>query len=200
MKLVGLFAMAAIGIGMFFFRMSENDMAMAQSGTRTQRGSGTRPQSESRRSPRSQAPATTFEQKFWNYLTKAQYQNWAPGPGQSDDFYEGQSPHGKWLKLYLNRSAAGNPRNPPVGSVIVKENYGPDKKTLMAVTVMYRSKGYNPEAGDWYWVKYNPNGTVAKMSTEKGDMPIAGRAKGCIECHAGSLGDDYSFFNDNLAE
>ena len=38
----------------------------------------------------------------------------------------------------------------------------------MAVTVMYRTKGYNPEGGDWYWAKYNPDGTIAQMPPEMG--------------------------------
>ena len=101
--------------------------------------------------------------------------------------------------MYLNRTAAGNPKDLPNGSIIIKENYGPDKKTLMAVTVMYRSKGYNPQAGDWYWAKYNPDGTIAKMPPEKGSMKIAGKAKGCIMCHGETAeGNDFAFFNDGL--
>ena len=138
----------------------------------------------------------SFETRFWNYLGEAQYTNWAPSPGQSDGFQKGGSPHGAFVKMYLNRTAAGNPKKPPYGSIIVKENYGPMKKKLMAVTVMYRVKGYNPKGGDWYWVKYMPNGTVAAMKTPKGRMRLAGKLKGCIECHSGSAGDDYTFFND----
>ena len=61
----------------------------------------------------------------------------------------------------------------PYGAIIVKENYGKDKKTLMAITPMYKLKGYNPEAGDWFWVKYDSSGKVLK----------AGKVKGCIDCH-----------------
>ena len=79
--------------------------------------------------------------------------------------------------------------------MIIKENFSPDKK-LMAITLMYKSKDYNPAAGDWYWVKFMPNGQVAQMDTPKGKMSIAGKAKGCIECHADAGGNDYTFFND----
>jgi hypothetical protein len=59
---------------------------------------------------------------------------------------------------------------------------------------MYRVKeGYDPENHDWYWVKYLPNGEVDK--TDDG-MPIAGKVKGCIQCHASAAGGDYIFMND----
>ena len=76
--------------------------------------------------------------------------------------------------------------------MIIKENYD-DDQSLKAITVMYRSKGYNPAAGDWYWVKYNPDGTTAKSSDGK---KISGAFSSCIECHNGSKGGDYTFFND----
>lgn len=45
------------------------------------------------------------------------------------------------LKMYLNRKAVGRPEELPNGSIVVKENDGPDGDTLMAITVMYRSTG-----------------------------------------------------------
>jgi hypothetical protein len=43
----------------------------------------------------------------------------------------------------------------------------------MAITPMYLEKGYNPDAGDWFWAKYGPEGEV--MSS--------GKVEGCIGCH-----------------
>jgi len=140
----------------------------------------------------------SFEQQFWDYLERVQYDNWAPPPGGTDDFMEGQSPHGAFLKLYLNRTAAANPSELPSGSIVIKENYGPDKQQLMAVTVMYRHEGYNPDGGDWYWVKYLPDGTVDQKDTPMGRMQLAGRVKGCIECHSSADHDDFAFLNDGL--
>jgi len=134
----------------------------------------------------------SFEARFWNYLQSAKYQNWAPAPGQDGNLYAGKSPHGAFLKVYLNRKAITNMDGMPNGAIVVKENYAPDKKMLGAVTVMYRSTGYDAEHGDWYWVKYNPDGTVAM----KGDMRLAGKLNACINCHAGADGDDYLFVND----
>jgi hypothetical protein len=137
-----------------------------------------------------------FAVQFWDYLQKSYYRNWAPGPGATGDIYAGQSPHGAFLKMYLNRVAAGNPKSLPHESILVKENFGKDGKTLMAVTVMYRSKNFDPDHNDWYWIEYMPDGSVARTPPEKGSMPIAGKFKSCIECHAGAKGNDLTFVND----
>lgn len=118
-----------------------------------QQGSGARP-----------AAQPPFEQRFWEYLQAVKYQNWAPLPGTTADFYPGEGPHGAFLKLYANRTAAGAPKELSHGSVLIKENYGPDQKTLMALTVMYRSKDYDPDNHDWYWVKYEPDGRISQMA------------------------------------
>jgi hypothetical protein len=137
-------------------------------------------------------PQPTFEQKLWDYLKGARYENWAPIPGKSDDFYAGQSPHGDFLKLYVNRVAAGHPKELPHGSVLVKENYGRDKRTLMAITVMYRSKDFDPTSQDWYYVKYEPNGKASEML----GVRVAGKVKMCIDCHSTANGGDFVFAND----
>ncbi len=154
----------------------------------SRRGSGTR---------RGQAKLP-FTVKFWNYLVhpRSGYRHWGAFPGRPEGTYEGQSPHGAFLKMYANKMARENPQTLPSGSIIVKENYGADQTTLMAVTVMYRSQGYNPDHNDWYWVKYKPNGVVARTPEDKGNKPIAGRFASCIECHSGADGNDYAFAND----
>ncbi|MFO7911933.1 MAG: cytochrome P460 family protein [Desulfotignum sp.] len=113
---------------------------------------------------------------FWTYISETDpYTQWDMWPGK-EGVYEGQSPHGAYLKLYINDTAlnALKENKPmPDGAIIVKENYGKDKEQLMAVTPMYRKKGYNPDAGDWFWAKYGPQGKVM----------TAGKVKGCIDCH-----------------
>jgi len=139
-----------------------------------------------------------FQAAFWKYLSKENtgYKTWAPFPGKAKGIYEGQSPHGAFLKMYANSIAKSDPKALPTGSIIVKENYGKDKKTLMAITVMYRTAGYDRKHYDWYWIKYLPNGTTARTPKEKGSMPIAGRFPSCIACHENSDGEDYSYAND----
>ncbi|MBW1895483.1 MAG: cytochrome P460 family protein, partial [Deltaproteobacteria bacterium] len=71
----------------------------------------------------------------------------------------------------------------PYGAILVKENYGKDKTTLMAVTPMYKIKGFDPEAGDWFWAKYDANGKVLKE----------GQVTGCISCHQARKAADWIF-------
>lgn len=146
------------------------------------------------RSAQGSAPRVeqTFESRLWTYLQKAQYRNWAPLPGQTDEAYDGNSPHGAKVKLYANRIAAGRSDEFRNGSILVKENYDASGEQLMAVTVMYRSAGYHPESGDWFWAKFEPNGSVSSMN----GMPIAGRFNMCIECHQSAGNDDFVFAND----
>ena len=125
----------------------------------------------------------------WNYITVLKpYTRWPRWPDKGK-FYEGKHPHGALLTTYVSRDAKkiikkkrGKFAN---GAFIVKENYTPDK-TLGAVTVMYKVDGYNPEAGDWFWVKYKPDGVVEKE----------GKVDGCINCHRDRSGNDWVFTGD----
>ncbi len=129
----------------------------------------------------------TDPEKFWNYISeKNPYTDWDHWPGY-DGIYPGKSPHGAYLKLYANdvaiEAAKAGKTEMPEGAILVKENYGKDKKTLMAVTPMYKVKGYNPEAGDWFWGKYGPDGKVM----------AAGKPDGCIKCHGVKQDQDWLF-------
>ncbi|NIR95141.1 MAG: cytochrome P460 family protein, partial [Gammaproteobacteria bacterium] len=112
---------------------------------------------------------------------------------------EGQAPHGAGIITYVNdvgyQAALQKKSTLPEHTIVVKENYAPavegNKQSalwpnakLAVVTVMYKVKGFNPEANDWYWVKYLPDGSVDEM---KG-MKLAGKPKGCIQCHASGGG------------
>ena len=120
------------------------------------------------------------------------YQKWHFFPGK-EGIYKGRSPHGAFLKVYVNElayKAAIKDLPMPDGAIIVKENYGKDKKTLMAVTPMYKVKGYNPDAGDWFWAKYGPDGKVM----------AAGKIKGCIRCHGVKKNEDWRYLHYKRAE
>lgn len=120
---------------------------------------------------------------FWDYITEADYTQWKFFPGY-DGMYPGQSPHGAHLKLYANDiayKAAKEGQPMPDGAILVKENYGKDEKTLMAITPMYKVDGYNPDGGDWFWAKYGPDGSAA----------VSGKVDSCISCHKAMGGGDY---------
>lgn len=118
----------------------------------------------------------TTAQAVWTYLQEADYRSWSLWPGQGE-LYEGTEPHGMLLTTYLNDAAhealTGGSGPLPNGSIVVKENYMPDS-TLAAVTVMYSSQGYDAEHNDYFWAKYQADGTV----------DAAGRVESCQSCHA----------------
>ncbi len=122
--------------------------------------------------------------QFWNYITEtSSYTQWDYFPGY-EGMYPGESPHGAYLKLYVNDiayEAIENGEPMPDGAILVKENYGKDQKTLKAITPMYKVEGYNPEGGNWYWAKFGPGGTALE----------SGQVASCIQCHKTAGGDDY---------
>ena len=132
---------------------------------------------------------------LWSWAKKVDYTRWKGVDGETPEFQKGESPHGALIKTYVSLKAAQDLKDLPNGSVIVKENYSPDKK-LMAITIMHRSKGYDPKHGNWYYAKYMPNGKIARTPPEMKNMPIAGKFMKCIECHGGADGNDFAFFND----
>ena len=130
--------------------------------------------------------------------------------------YEGRPPHGGVLVTLEGDITVGD----HTGIALVKKNYRgesgdsageqlsvdrvadePDRY-LASITVMYRREaGYDADHDNWYWAKYNPDGTL--QSNPK-DMKLAGRVakgadQGCIACHAPAPGGDYVFTHDRLA-
>ncbi|MDA0808354.1 MAG: cytochrome P460 family protein [Planctomycetota bacterium] len=147
----------------------------------------------------------SFEGRFWRYLTNSpfRYDEWAPFAGRTAAAYKGQSPHGAYVKVIANKLARQNPLQLPYGSILIKENYAADSRTLLAITVMYRTRGANgqpwdPENRDWYYVKYTPAGEVAFSPPEMGSKRLAGRVQSCIDCHSGAGAKDFVFLNDDL--
>ncbi len=121
-----------------------------------------------------------------DYITRTSpYQSWNLWPGKGK-LYKGQHPHGAFLTTYVTGGALeafnGKAGQVPHGEFIVKENYSPEKK-LAAITVMYKKQGYNPAAGDWFWLKYQPDGTIEKE----------GMVGGCIGCHGTVKANDWLF-------
>lgn len=129
------------------------------------------------------------------------------GDNAIDSFpYEGQEPHGAILETFHTTLELDGHS----GHLSVKRNYGPagisieevsndPDEHLDAITVMFqREDGYDPDHGNWYWVKYLPDGSLDKNPA---GMQLAGRVAkgndeaGCIACHTGA-GDDYLFTTD----
>ena len=123
---------------------------------------------------------------FWHFITNSDpYTKWSFMPGYMD-LQPARSPHGKYYKLFVNGvalEALKQGQSLPSGSILVKENYAADMKTLIAVTPMYKVVGSNPASGDWFWAKYGPGGEVME----------AGAPKGCVGCHSTVQAKDWVF-------
>lgn len=120
------------------------------------------------------------------YITEGNdYRQWPLFPNK-DALYPGKHPHGSLLITYVSPKTMfalqGKQARLPDGTIIVKENYTLQKK-LKATTVMYRLDGYNPEAGDWFWLKYAPDQTILEE----------GKVEGCIKCHQTVKDNDWIF-------
>ena len=125
-------------------------------------------------------------QSVLSYLESAPYTDWPLFPGTSH-FEQGLAPHpgrspGALITIYVNdiaQDALAHGTGPlPHGSIIVKEDYTPDR-TLDVMTVMYKSDGYDPEHGDWYWLQRAANGNV----------DAEGMVAGCQNCHSDAARD-----------
>lgn len=65
----------------------------------------------------------------------------------------------------------------PVGTILIKQGTGADGTPDGAATVMAKfDAGFNPDAGDWWWGRFNTSGELA-------DSGVVGF---CISCHVGN--------------
>lgn len=143
---------------------------------------------------------------IWGFIENQDYEfSWRYIPGKIG-FYEGQEPHGAILRTYVNNIAfdaieAQNQTGEfPHGTIIIKENHVTEHMTgengdegeeqladfignLESITLMVKVRGYNPDVGDWFWAKYQPDGSI----------DAAGQADGCIGCHSQVADQDYVF-------
>lgn len=136
--------------------------------------------------------------ELWERMQNEKYrENWKMWPGKSA-FYEGTEPHGFWLTTYVNDLAHEAIKHKKgelqPGAIIIKENYRKDKN-IDSITVMQKIKGFDPDAKDWFWIKYEPNGAVMVLEKEEGGetktIKLAGKLSPCIKCHGAQTSNDY---------
>ena len=144
----------------------------------------------------------TFANDLWKAMKG--YENWL----MKSEVRMGMSPHGDFIQLYYNlMNVNGKPYH-----VIVKDNFGGEgatkelitdtpSKYLMAVTVMVqREASYDPEDNNWFWIKYNADGTISNddKGTAMAGRVAKGMDTGCISCHKTAKDNDFIFTNDAL--
>ncbi len=124
---------------------------------------------------------------LYKYITvEDDYRNWSVWPGKGKKI-KGRAPLGI-ITTYVNENALYSIRAGDKmvnGSIVVTENYNENGK-LLALFVMYKIKGYNPSAGDWFWAEFNPKGKVI----------VSGKVDACIKCHEQKKENDYIFTED----
>ena len=124
---------------------------------------------------------------LYNYITnpKPYTDTMKPWPGK-EERSPAKEPHGAFAKTYVNSpalKAIKSKAKMPDGAVIIHEEYNA-KNNLVALSVMYKMKGFNSEAGDWFCAKYDAlNGYVLE----------SGKSASCIACHDSKEATDYLF-------
>ena len=143
------------------------------------------------RATRPQTPAE-FYANFWQHIMKpgAAYNTWKPLDHEPPNV-EVENPHGNESPTYANDVAAKDPKNLPVGSILVREDYD-DQRQRQSISVLYRVKDYDPEHGNWYYLRFTETGAVMRGTDNK---PLAGKVASCIDCHARASGKDFVFSN-----
>lgn len=142
-----------------------------------------------------QGPGSTGAELLDYILQQNPYTTWKSWTADRWNDYGGYlvggSPHGATIRIFVNEvaleavEAADFDGVLPYGSIIVKENYmgTPDEPgELAALTVMYKVEGFNPEGGDWFWLKTPGDGSA---------IDAEGAVEGCISCHAQEGNADY---------
>ncbi len=128
-----------------------------------------------------------------------------------EPFFGGAKPHGMILELVYRNIQVNNHD----GLIVVKKNYdGIDvtvesvrdnrSKYLSSITIMFqRESGYDNDNQDWFWAKYNPDGSLFSKKFDAKVVQMAGRIwkgesveqnRGCLYCHRSAGGGDYIFY------
>ncbi|MCB2228333.1 MAG: cytochrome P460 family protein [Desulfarculaceae bacterium] len=118
---------------------------------------------------------------LWLHITKASpYTTW----GSWSD-YQGvqraRSPHGPLNRVFVNQAGLDSSKPPVAHGTIEVKTVESAAGKLKGLVVMYKAKGYNPKAGDWFWARYASDGEVL----------ASGKLNHCIRCHSVLADNDY---------
>lgn len=140
-------------------------------------------------------PGVTGAELLHYILNEDPYTAWKSWPADRwndfGDYLVGGTPHGATVRIFVNDvalealEAEGFDGVLPYRSIIVKENFMgtvEEPGELAALTVMYKVEGYNPAAGDWFWLKASGDGSA---------IAAEGAVEGCMACHAQEGNADY---------
>lgn len=122
-----------------------------------------------------------------DYIASQNYrQTWRLWPGSTAN-QASAAPHGATVSIWMNElafdSVRGGVARMPAGSMVIKENFNPQRE-LAALTVMYKAPaGYDAANNDWFYLMQSPAGVAM----------AEGRVEGCISCHVKERGNDFLY-------
>jgi hypothetical protein len=150
-----------------------------------------------------------YAQKIWSVMEDDRLAG--KQENELEPFFGGAKPHGMILEL-VYRSIEVNSHD---GLIVVKKNYdgigvtvesvrGNRSKYLSSITIMFqRESGYDNDNQNWFWAKYNPDGSLFSKKFDARVVQMAGRIwkgetfeqnRGCLYCHRSAGGGDYIFY------
>lgn len=123
-------------------------------------------------------------QRLWQRITdEAPYQTYSFWPGE-EGVQPGQAPHGPFHRILVNKALYEAvplaDRTAPNGSIIVKENMDAGQE-VTGYTVMAKVEGFSAESADWFWARYDLDGSAR----------AAGAVQACVICHGGVANNDF---------
>ena len=136
---------------------------------------------------------------LWDQM--GQFEDWSHPDGWDGVVASEDGTHGPYVEIWASPEAmdAWSSDTPvPDGSIVVKCGYqdaggATPTSAGCALTAMMKVEGYAPDAGDWFWAKFDPT---------TGDPEVTGTGNNCSACHGASDqdGDWFLFDEENRAD
>ena len=110
------------------------------------------------------------------------FESWSEPAGWEGIVPSEDGTHGPYVQIWSDSATlAALTAGEPVadGSILVKCGFEDAEGATVgdeghALTAMQKIEGYDPDHGDWFWAKFDPN---------TGEALTAGSASGCYGCH-----------------
>lgn len=138
-------------------------------------------------------PARAAADALWQEISVSNdYRTWPLVPGTTER-QASAAPHGDFATI---RYRGANPASPENGYIVVKENLMGEEATLTGLTVMAKVTGFDSNNADWFYAKYQLDGT---LDATPAGLPLAGAVEpapdmACRGCHRSAGGADFLYF------
>lgn len=144
-------------------------------------------------------PDAALAATLWDQI--GQFEDWSHPDGWDGVVESVDGTHGPYVEIWASpetMDAWSSDTPVPDGSIVVKCGYQDDEGAAPAsaghaLTAMMKVEGYAPDAGDWFWAKFDPTTGAAE---------VAGTGNYCSSCHgaADQDGDWFLFDEEHRAD